>query len=273
MDYRVGADQPVDVLQVSRPLLIDSSKPNTSHISTLPTLPRYNLARMFPFRANQSGRTIPVLTYTLIFINVVIYFWDRQWNFSLNSNSVLFADLAMRPVDVLRALKGETEWFPMVTAFTCMFLHANVMHLAGNMLFMLVFGAAVESAIGAPRFALYYLAWGFFASAAQFYVDPHSVVPIVGASGAIGGVLGSYFLLFPTSRIEVLLPYIWLPLEVSAWILLGVWFLWQVFGHQQGVANWAHAGGFMAGMATVLIMGGRRTILKGRESEFEDELG
>lgn len=227
---------------------------------------------MFPFRANQPGRTYPLVTYTLLAVNVIIYFWDRQWHWSLSSPSVVFADLGMRPSLVTEALKGQGQWSNLTSLYTTMFLHANFMHLAGNMLFLMVFGTSIEVALGAPRFALYYLGWGLFASACQVFVDPHSTTVIVGASGAIGGVLGCYFLMFPASKIEVILPYIFLPLEVSAWILLGVWFLWQVFGHQVGVANWAHAGGFMAGMATILVMGGRRKILKGREAEFEDEL-
>lgn len=223
---------------------------------------------MFPFRSTQSGRTVPLVTYTLIGLNVLIYFWDRGWHWS--GSSTVFADLAMRPSYVVQALQGKSESFPLATLFTCMFMHANLMHLLGNMLYLLTFGAAVEVALGAPRYSLYYLFWGFVASAAQVFVDPGSTISIVGASGAIGGVLGAYFLLFPATKIEIILPYIFLPLEVSAWLLLGVWFLWQVLGHQEGVANWAHAGGFMAGMATVLIMGGAKAILKGREMEFED---
>jgi membrane associated rhomboid family serine protease len=94
----------------------------------------------------------------------------------------------------------------------------------------------------------------------------------LGASGAIGGVLGSYFLLFPANKVEVFIPFLaFLSIELPAWILLGCWFLWQILIPQQGVANWAHAGGFLAGMLTVLIMGGRAAILRGREQEFEDE--
>ncbi len=106
------------------------------------------------------------------------------------------------------------------------------------------------------------------ASAAQILVNPTSDIPVVGASGAIGGVLGAFFLLFPTAKIELIIPWVFIPLEVSAWILLGLWFLWQIFIPQAGVANWAHAGGFLAGMVTVLILGGREAILKGREDEI-----
>jgi membrane associated rhomboid family serine protease len=96
------------------------------------------------------------------------------------------------------------------------------------------------------------------------------MVPVLGASGAIGGVLGCYFLLFPGNRIEIFVPLLlFLTFELPAWILLGLWFVYQIAIPQQGVANWAHAGGFLAGMLTVLIVGGRQAILRGRESEFE----
>jgi membrane associated rhomboid family serine protease len=123
--------------------------------------------------------------------------------------------------------------------------------------------------MGPFRYALYYLAWGLAAAAAQIYVDPFTSVPNLGASGAIGGVLGAYFLLFPGNKVELFVPLLaFLAFEVSAWVMLGIWFLWQIFAPQEGVANWAHAGGFLAGMTTVLIMGGRANVLKGRRLEY-----
>jgi membrane associated rhomboid family serine protease len=224
---------------------------------------------MIPIRDNQVGRNVPVVTWTLIVLNCIIYLWDRQWN--LFGPSLVFADLGMRPQEITGMLRDREGGFALVTVFTSLFLHANLMHLVGNMLFLLTFGPAIEQALRQPRFALYYLFWGIAAGAAHVFVNPGSSASTVGASGAIGGVLGAYFLLFPTNKIEILIPFVFLPLVVSAWVLLGVWFAWQVLIPQQGVANWAHVGGFMAGMATVLIMGGRDRILKGREREFEYE--
>src|SRR5205085_2548699 len=172
---------------------------------------------------------------------------------------------AMRPAEVVQALSGGADRFPLVTLFTSLFLHANIYHLLGNMVFLLVFGPAIEGALGSMRYALYYLFWGFVAWSAQIYVDPASNVPTLGASGAIGGVLGSYFLLFPSSKIELFFP----PIDVDAWIALGVWFLYQVLVPQEGVANWAHAGGFLAGMLTVLVMGGRVKVLGAKAVEPE----
>jgi len=151
-----------------------------------------------------------------------------------------------------------------------MFLHGGFTHILGNMIFLVVFGAGVEEAIGPVRYALYYLAWGFAAAFAQIYVYPDSPVPTLGASGAIGGVLGAYFLLFPSNKIQVYVPmFVFLSFSVSAWVLLSVWFVWQILIPQNGVANWAHAGGFLAGMLTVLVMGGRTAILNGRNSPAE----
>jgi membrane associated rhomboid family serine protease len=222
---------------------------------------------MIPLRDNQTGRYIPYVTFAIILLNVGIYLWDRGGN--PFGQGVLFADLGMRPIDVKTALREGKPSFALVTLFTSLFLHANLLHLAANMLYLLTFGAGVEWAVGQWRYSLYYLFWGFAASAAHIFVDPNASIPTVGASGAIGGVLGAYFLLYPGNKIEIIIPFIPVPFEISAWILLGSWFLFQIFVRQEGVANWAHAGGFLAGMLTVLILGGPRKILAGRNPEEE----
>jgi membrane associated rhomboid family serine protease len=200
----------------------------------------------------------PYVTWTIVLLNVVIFLWDRQGHYA--GTSVVFADLVMRPREVVLAALAGPDRFPLVTLFTSLFLHGSLGHIMANMTFLLVFGPEVEEAIGGARFALYYFFWGIAAWMAQIYVDPGSSVPTLGASGAIGGVLGCYFLLFPSNKIDLLL----VPLEVSAWIFLGLWFLYQIFSPMEGVANWAHVGGFLAGMATVLIAGGRKRLLGGR---------
>jgi membrane associated rhomboid family serine protease len=218
---------------------------------------------MLPVRAERQHEQIPLVTYTLVALNVLVYLWDRQGH--LFSGSLNFADLAMQPRSVVEALHAPDK-LPLITVFTSMFLHGSLMHIFGNMVFLVVFGTSVEAALGPVRFTLYYLAWGIVAAFTQIWVDPASITPTLGASGAIGGVLGAYFLLFPSSKIEIIVPILaFLAFEVSAWILLGLWFLYQVLAPQEGVANWAHAGGFLAGMMTVLIMGGPRTILRQRK--------
>lgn len=223
---------------------------------------------MIPLRDNQLNRPTPVVTYTIVALNCIIYLWDRGGN--VFGQGLVFSDLWMHPNDVVAALHGG-DTFALVTVFTSMFIHGNLFHLLGNMLFLLTFGHGVEIALGHQRFALYYLMWGIFAAGAHILVNPTSVAPTIGASGAIGGVLGCYFLLFPGNKIEVLVPLLFVPIVTSAWVLLGIWFLWQIFIPQPGVANWAHIGGFVAGMLTVLMMGGRDKVLKGREQEFDYE--
>lgn len=214
---------------------------------------------MIPIRDNREDRYVPIVTWTLIVLNCILFLWDRQGK--IFGGNIVFSDLTMRPQEVMRAVKGGDS-FPLVTIFTSMFLHGNLIHLFGNLVFLLVFGGGVESAFGPIRFMLYYLFWGLAAAAAHIFVDPNSIVPVLGASGAIGGVLGCYFLLFPANKVEIWIPFIFSFIEMSAWILLGIWFLYQILVPQNGVANWAHAGGFLAGMLTVLIAGGRQKILQ-----------
>lgn len=224
---------------------------------------------MIPIHAARDRDEYPVVTWALVALNVIIFLWDRHWHI-FGPSSITFADVSMRPHEVVAAIGHPRESFALVTIFTSMFLHGSITHLLGNLIFLVVFGGGVEGAMGSPRYALYYLAWGVAAAAAQIWVDPSSTVPTIGASGAIGGVLGAYFLLFPTSKVEIFVPILaFLSFEVSAWIMLGLWFLFQVFAPQEGVANWAHIGGFLAGMVTVLIMGGPSSILKPRKTEFD----
>ncbi len=222
---------------------------------------------MFPLGDDRIKTRPAVVTWTLIALNVIIYLWDRHGH--LLGQSITFADLAMRPREVVQAMHPGKDHFALATVFTSMFLHGGFVHIFGNMIFLAVFGAGVEEAFGSVRFALYYIAWGIAAAAAQIWVEPNTSIQILGASGAIGGVLGAYFLMYPTSKIELFFLIPLLPtLEVSAWVLLGFWFLYQMLFPQQGVANWAHAGGFLAGMLTVLVLGGRSNIFKGRELEY-----
>jgi membrane associated rhomboid family serine protease len=217
----------------------------------------------------QDRSPICAVTWTLLALNVVVYLWDRQGG--LFGPGIVFADLAVKPVEVMRALRGSdsnNDLVAVATLLTSQFLHGNSIHLVSNLIFLVVFGRAVEQAFGPVRFAIYYLAWGVAAAAAHIYIDPGSTTPMLGASGAIGGVLGAYLLLFPANRIELVVPLLpFITATFSAWVLLGIWFLFQVFVPQSGVANWAHVGGFLAGMLTVLVAGGRELVLQGRDPD------
>ncbi|HXH61320.1 MAG TPA: rhomboid family intramembrane serine protease, partial [Fimbriimonadaceae bacterium] len=159
---------------------------------------------MIPLRDNLYSRNKPIVTWTLIALNVLIFFWDRQW--SWNGMSVVFSDLVMRPTEVIRALHGNGDLLEVGKVFTSMWLHVNAMHLIGNMLFLFAFGENVEAALGGLRFALYYLFWGIVAGATHIFVNPGSSAATLGASGAIGGVLGCYFLLFPGNKVQIVVP-------------------------------------------------------------------
>lgn len=219
---------------------------------------------MIPVQASRSKRQIPIVTWTLTVLLILLYLWDRQWH--LTGQAIVFSDLALRPSEVVGAVRGS-DHFALVTLFTSMFLHGSLVHIGGNLIFLLVFGPPVEAVFGSARYSIYYLVFGVVAALAQIFVDPASVIPVIGASGAISGILGAYLVLFPSSKITVYMLII--DFDVPAWIFLGLWFLYQIFAHQQGVANWEHAGGFLAGMLAVLLKGGKGRLLKGREQEFE----
>jgi len=148
-----------------------------------------------------------------------------------------------------------------------MFLHGGWLHFVGNMLYLWIFGDNVEDRLGHGRFALFYLGCGAAAALAHVYMNPSSMIPTIGASGAIAGVMGAYFVLYPHSRVLALVPLfiIWEVVEVPAIIFLGIWFLMQFFSgigsiameagvKTGGVAFWAHVAGFVAGAAAVLVL-------------------
>ncbi|QCO57802.1 rhomboid family intramembrane serine protease (plasmid) [Pseudorhodobacter turbinis] len=208
---------------------------------------------MFPIRDhNPSGRT-PYVTYALILANIGVFlsYWlampsDAQL-------STLFVDWGLVP---RRVIWGQD----LHGLFTSMFLHAGFMHLAGNMLFLWIFGDNLEDVLGHARFFGFYILSGLAAAALQIIADPASPIPMVGASGAIAGVMGGYLLLFPRAKVDILIIFVifFRVIPIPAWIMLGLWFGVQVFngvaipGEDGGVAYWAHAGGFIAGLVMMI---------------------
>ena len=196
---------------------------------------------MIPIRDSTYSKETPYVTWTIVGLNALIYLWDRGG--SIFGPSQAFVDLAMHPRDVVQAILGRGDAAELGKLFTAMFLHGSFIHLIGNLLYLAAFGPNVEAALGSARYALFYLFWGVCAFGAQIFVFPHSETSVLGASGAIGGVLGAYFLLFPANKIKILVPpFVWWTFEISAFILLGVWFLGQILFPQDGVATWAHGG-------------------------------
>lgn len=202
---------------------------------------------MFPIRDhNPSGKT-PFVTYALIVINVLVFLsyaslsdWDLQR---------FFMTWGLVPARFTSG--GGLE-----TLFTSMFLHGGWLHLGGNMLFLWIYGDNLEEQMGHLGYLVFYLACGAAAGLAQALPDPGSPVPMVGASGAIAGVMGGYLLLFPKAKVDVLFIFIifFRIFAIPAWIVLGLWLGIQIFSGVSipsdagGVAYWAHVGGFVAGL-------------------------
>ena len=208
---------------------------------------------MFPIRDHNPSRGVPFVTYALIALNVGIWAWTAAAAQGDQATWELYRVWAMIPA---RISNGE-GWLTLVTST---FLHAGILHLAGNMLFLWIFGDNLEDEMGHTGFLVFYLLAGIGAGLAQWVTEPWSPIPTVGASGAIAGVMGAYLLFFPRARVDVLLILIvfFRVFPIPAWIVLLVWFGIQVFqgvgtsAGDAGVAYWAHAGGFVVGFALAL---------------------
>jgi len=200
------------------------------------------------------------MSVTLIVINTLVFLFE--WSLGRDLN-VFIERYALVPARFATMLEnGSQPVRAVLPVFTSMFLHAGWVHLIGNMLYLWIFADNVEDKMGRFRFILFYLLCGMGAAGLHVFMTPYSEVPTVGASGAIAGVLGAYFLLFPHSRVLTLLPFFFFIqfIEVPAFFFLGFWFLMQFFSGALsigiepaggGVAWWAHVGGFLTGMLLV----------------------
>jgi rhomboid family protein len=208
---------------------------------------------MFPVRDVIPSQTVPVATVALIAINGLVFLHE----FSLVSHSPAALDSFVEVYGFIPAA------FTIPTMFSSMFLHGSWMHLFGNMLSLWIFGDNIEDRLGHGRYVFFYLLCGVFATLAHFFSDPSSQIPTVGASGAIAGVMGAYFVLYPHSRVLMWMPIFFL-FEVPAVFFLGFWFLTQLLsgvtsglassGQVAGVAFWAHVAGFAAGALLVKVL-------------------
>ena len=228
---------------------------------------------MFPIRDDNPQLSIPWVTYAIVVINAAVWIFvqgmgaEPALSSSICQLGLIPADLLGRlPVgtlvdlgpDMACRLAGTAAW---PTVVTSMFMHGGWMHIIGNMWFLLIFGDNVEDSMGSARFAAFYLLCGVGAAALQVAAGPDSPVPMVGASGAIGGVMGAYVLLYPRVNVHLLifLGFYITTIAVPAVFMLGYWFLVQLLsgfaseGTTGGVAFWAHVGGFAAGAVLVLV--------------------
>src|SRR6476661_5009730 len=219
-------------------------------------------------------RTVPVITYALIAVNILVWLLELSQGekFINGYSTVPFEITHNKDLVGMQSIQAGGQSFPIqlyagptpiyLTLLFSMFMHASWLHIGGNMLYLWIFGDNIEDRIGHAKFLVFYLICGLAASAAEIIFQPNSIIPSLGASGAIAGVLGAYLILFPTRQIRVLMAR--QIVNMPAFIVLGLWIALQIFsqisvagGQQGGVAYMAHIGGFIAGVALIFLFGGR----------------
>jgi len=215
---------------------------------------------MIPLHDTVRQRRAPVMTALLVAANLAVFGWEVWLSLTGGGRALasFMTEHALVPGRLAAHYADEQEW---LTLLTHMFLHGGVAHVLGNLWFLWIFGGNVEDRLGPFLFLLFYLVAGLGAAALQIIVEPSSMLPMIGASGAISGVLGAYLMLFPTAWIIALVPWIVPIVPVPAVVFLVLWFVLQAYNGVDavlsgangagGVAWWAHAGGFVAGICFV----------------------
>jgi len=224
---------------------------------------------MLPIKDDQPRYSTPYVNWFLIVLNILIFFY--QWTLGPRVGEAFIRVYGEIPSHIVAFLSGSPRYSLadiLVPLFTSMFLHGGWMHVLGNMWWLFIFGDNVEDYLGHFKYLLFYILAGLMAMATQIVINPYSNIPTVGASGAIAGVLGAYFLLYPRGR--VLTWFFVFVLYLPAWIVLGEWFVMNFFSGAAtlsmaqtgrdvgGVAFWAHVGGFVAGMVMIKLFPERR---------------
>ncbi len=215
---------------------------------------------MIPIKDNIPSRRFAFVNYGLIILNVLVFGLQLMQAANLES-------FVNRYAFIPGQISSGLDMGDILRIFTSMFMHGGWMHLVGNMLYLWIFGDNVEDALGHLGYLVFYLLAGFLAAFAHFFFNPQSVIPTVGASGAIAGVLGAYLVFYPSSRVYTFIPigfFSRLTL-VPSFVVLGLWFVLQLFSgflsigaaDQGGVAFWAHIGGFVFGLLIGLLFKGR----------------
>jgi len=215
---------------------------------------------MLPLKDLNPTRRVPVVTYLLIAANALVFVW--LWLQPEAELQSLFSRLSVVPANVIENPLAVDN---ILDLFRSMFFHGGWAHLLGNMLYLWLFGDNIEDRMGVVLYLVLYFFSGIAASIAQIVIDPGSTIPMIGASGAIAGVLGGYLIMFPGVRVRGIIPlgFFSRSVEWPAWIVLGMWFVMQLFsgflslgaqtGATGGVAFFAHIGGFVAGLVLTWI--------------------
>ncbi len=214
-----------------------------------------------PLRDENPTSRVPVVTVALIGANVLVFFLQAFSLEGLHSAAVRFGAIPFE-ITHFQSLDPVLRISPPMSLITSMFLHGSLLHLLGNMLYLWIFGNNIEDVLGSFRFFLFYLICGLAASLTQIAAMPQSQTPIIGASGAVAGVLGAYWILFPRARVMTFI-FLFIYINVvpiPAGIVLGFWFIAQILniGIGGGVAWFAHIGGFLAGIILVRLHSRRR---------------
>ncbi|NJL47828.1 MAG: rhomboid family intramembrane serine protease [Leptolyngbyaceae cyanobacterium SM2_5_2] len=213
---------------------------------------------MVPLRDENPVSTTPFITYGILGLNIAVFFF--QLNLSSQGLEGFFNDWALIPVQLTDSFQGalQAPLYEWITLLSSQFLHGGFFHIGGNLLYLWVFGNNIEDQLGHVKFLIFYLGCGALAGLAQWFFDPYSAIPTIGASGAIAGVMGAYILRYPRAYIITLIPLIvfFFTIRIPAIFFLGFWFVQQAIlsvaslsseGMGGGVAYWAHSGGFIFG--------------------------
>jgi membrane associated rhomboid family serine protease len=225
---------------------------------------------IFPYRDDNPRESFPMVTVAIIAVNVLVQLYqltmspERAVLFLRSAGAIPFEIVTL--TDIVRFPDHPRALLPIpLTLLSSLFVHGGWVHLVGNMWYLWIFGDNIEDSTGHLRYLLFYLLVGLVAAMAQVLMDPSSTIPMVGASGAIAGVLGAYALLYPRSRIHCIVPIIvifWI-VRIPALVVLGFWFVLQLLrglesGPASGVAWFAHIGGFIAGLLLIKLFVSRR---------------
>lgn len=220
---------------------------------------------MIPLKDDNPTRTIPFVTIAIIAMNILVFIVQLMYASELKDAVYAFGAI---PHNIV-TFGSVQPIHPFMTIFTSMFMHGGLLHIGGNMLYLWIFGNNIEDRIGHARFIFFYLFCGIVAVLGHTLTEPHSTLPMIGASGAISGVLGAYALLFPRAKVHTLLFFgIFIRIiRIPALIVIVFWAIIQVVNGllsqgllpQGGVAWFAHIGGFIAGLATIKLWQLRRT--------------
>ncbi len=231
---------------------------------------------MIPIKDYNPTKRFPIITVLLIAANILVFIQDKL----TGHYEPLQVETARGMVRINHFIGGLTAKYAMIPSeltsepwtswyhiFTSMFLHGNWLHIGSNMLFLWIFGNNIEDVLGRFRFIIFYFACGVVAAAGHVISSPHSSIPMIGASGAVAGVMGAYLLLYPHAKVLTLLPifFFFTFIEVPAFLIIGYWILLQFISAtwinsgesaQGGIAYFAHIGGFLAGIVLLLLLGG-----------------